>query len=90
MGEIGGLFQGVLADGADIHVFHRRVRQFLGIVERGQAVEAIVRHFGDTDVRLARVGISLFGETRLGQNAEERCLAYLRQADNASFHMKSF
>jgi hypothetical protein len=41
-------------------------------------------------MRLARIGVSLLGEMRLGQNAEERCLAYLWQANNASFHKKSF
>jgi hypothetical protein len=28
----------------------------------------------------------LGGELRLGQNLKQRCLAYLRQANNSSFH----
>src|SRR5271169_5375614 len=63
------------------------MRQLLGIVERGQAVEAVVGNLGDADVRLARVA-GLRRKMRLGQNAKQRCLAYLGQADNAGFHNK--
>jgi len=90
MGEIGGFFESILADGAHVHVFDGSVGQLLGVVERGQAVEAVVGHFSDADMGLARVGIGLLGEMRLGQNAKERCLAYLGQADDASFHKKAF
>ena len=86
MRRVGRVFQRFLADRAHVHVFHRSMGQLLRVVERGQAIEAVIRYFGDADVRLARVGVGLLGEMRLGENLKQRCLAYLRQADNASFH----
>ncbi len=56
MGDVAGFFQRVLADGAEINVFNRGVRQFLGIALRGQAIETIVGNFGDADVGFARIG----------------------------------
>ena len=38
MREIGGLFKRILSNGADVHIFHRSVRQLFGVVERGQTV----------------------------------------------------
>jgi hypothetical protein len=64
------------------------VRQFLGIVESSQAVEAIVGNFRHANVSIAR--IRLCRKVRLGQNPEQRCLAYLGQANDASFHKNSF
>ena len=55
MADVGGLFQRVLADSADVDVFDGGVGQFLGVVERGQTVEAVVGNFGDADVRFARI-----------------------------------
>ena len=55
MADVGGLFQRVLADGADVHILDRGVRQLLRMVERGQFVEALVGDLRDPDVRLARI-----------------------------------
>src|ERR1700685_3819901 len=65
------------------------MRQLLRAVERGQPVEPVVRNFRDADVRFARVGACLFGKVRLGENLKQRCLAYLRQANNAGFHKEA-
>jgi hypothetical protein len=86
--DVGRFLERVLANGADVDVFHRGVGQLLGVVERGQPVEAVVGNLGDADVRLARIGMGLGRKMRLGQDAEQRCLAYLGQANNAGFHKK--
>ena len=52
----------------------------------GELVKPVVRHASHANVFLARVA-SLF-QSRLGQNLEQRCLAHLRQADNASLHAR--
>ena len=87
--DVGGLFQSFLADGADVHVFDRSVGELLGVVERRELVKAVVGDFGDSDVGLARVGVGWLGKMRLGENAEQRCLAYLGQANNAGFHKEA-
>ncbi len=87
--KVSRLLQCFLANGADIDVFDRRMSQLLGIVESGQAIQAIVGYLGHSHMRLARVGKGVFGERRLGQNAEQRCFAYLRQANDAGFHRRS-
>ena len=86
MADVGGLLQRFLANGAHVHVFDGGVGEFLGVVESGQLVEALVGNFGHADMRLAGVRIRLFGEMRLGEDAKQRCLAYLGQADDAGFH----
>ena len=63
MADVGGLFQRVLANGAYVHVLDRGMGQFLGMVEGGKLVEALVGDFGDSDVGFARVGIGLLGES---------------------------
>ena len=88
MRGVGTVFQRLLADGAYVHVFDGRMREFLRVVKRGQAIEAIVRNLGHADMRLARIGASLIRKMRLGENSKQRCLAHLRQADNAGFHRK--
>ena len=89
MRGVGAVFQRFLPDRAHVDVFHRRMRQLLRVVERGQPVEPVVRNFGDADVRLARVGACLIRKMRLGKNPKQRCLAYLRQANNAGFHKEA-
>ena len=86
--DVGALLEGFLANGAHIHIFDGGVGELLRVVECRQAIEAFVRHLGHSDVGLARVGVRLVGKMRLGENAEQRGLAYLRQANNASFHRK--
>ena len=86
VGDVGGLFQRFLADGAHVNVFDRRMRQLLRVIERGQLVEALVGNFGHSYMSFARIRKSWSGKIRLGQYAEQRCLAHLRQADNSSFH----
>ncbi len=63
---------------------------FFGLIESGQAVEAIVRNFGDADVGLARIGVSLGGEMGFGENSKQRCLAYLGQSNYSRFHKWSW
>ena len=87
--DVGRFFQRILANRADVDVFDGGMRQLLRVVERGQVVEAVVGNLGDSDVRLARVGVGL-RKMRLGQNSEQRCLAYLGQANNAGLHKSSF
>ena len=84
--DVGAFFQSFLANGAHVHIFDRCVSQLFRVVKRRQAVEALVRNFGHPDVGLARVRVGLVGKMRLGENAEQRSLAYLRQANDASFH----
>ena len=54
--DVGGLLQRFLADGADVDVLDGGVGELLGVVEGGQAVQAVVGNLGDADVRLARIG----------------------------------
>ena len=68
MADVAAFFQSVLANGADVDVFDRRMRELFGIVERGQAIETVVGNLGDADVSLARVGVGLRGNMRLGKN----------------------
>ena len=56
--DVGGFLERVLPDRADVDVFHGGVRQLLRVVERGQAIEAVVRNLGDADVRLARIRVA--------------------------------
>src|SRR5437899_10363765 len=86
--DVGGFLQCVLTDCAHVHVFDRGVRELLRVVERGQAIEAVVRNLGDADMSLARIGLGR--EMSLGENLKQRCLAYLRQADDSSFHKGSW
>src|ERR1700690_4485743 len=64
------------------------MRKLFGTVERRQPVEALVRHLGHSNMSLARVSVRLVGEMRLGENAKQRSLAYLGQANDASFHIR--
>ena len=75
--DIGALLQSVLPDCAQIDVFHRSMCQFLGIEERGQPVQPVVRHFGDANMRLARISIGGRGEIRFRQHAEQGRFANL-------------
>ena len=59
MSDVGGLFERVLADGADVDVFDRSVGELFRMIERGQFVEAFVGNLGDSDVGLARIRILL-------------------------------
>jgi len=86
VGEEGSLFKSFLADGGNVNVFDSGVGGFLGRIEVRELVEALVGDAGDADVRLARVGVGALIELGLGKDLEKRCLAYLRQADDASFH----
>ena len=84
--DVGGFPQGFLTDGAHVYVLHRSVHQLFGIVESGETVEAVVGNFGNSNMRLTRIGERVLGELGLGQDAEQRTLAHLRQADDAGFH----
>ena len=84
--DVGAFFEGFLPDRTHVDIFDRGVGQLLGVVERGQAVQAVVGNLGHADVSLTRIGIGLVGKMRLGENSEKRCLAYLGQANNAGFH----
>jgi hypothetical protein len=61
------------------------MRELLGVIKRGQFIEAFVGNLGDSNVSLARICERLLGEMQLGKNSKKRCLAYLRQANSASF-----
>src|SRR5581483_7340100 len=50
----------------------------------GQSVQTVVRNFCNTDVRFAWVCMRL--DVSLCEDPEQRCLAHLRQADDAGFH----
>ena len=68
---------------AEIDVLHRGIGNFLGIVERGQFFQARLGHFGNAYVS----GLTALAfDIRLGQDAEERGLPYLRQSNNSSLH----
>ena len=90
MSGVRAVFQRLLADRAHVDVFDRSVRELLRVVKCGQAIKPVVRNLGHADVRLARVGASLIRKMRLGQNPKQRCLAHLRQANDAGFHKESF
>src|SRR5437763_7088249 len=87
MSYIRAFFESLLADRAHIHIFDRRMSEFLRAVECRQAVETLVRYFCDTDMRLTWIGIRLVRKMRLGENAEQRGLTYLREANNSRLHM---
>ena len=86
MSGVSAVFQRFLADGSNVNVLNRCVRQFLRIVKRGQAIEPIVRYFGYANMGLPRIGTRLIRKMRFSQNAKQGCLAHLRQADDSSFH----
>ena len=88
--RIGRILERLLSNGPDIDVLDRSVRQLFRIVERGQPIKPVVRNLGDANVSLARVRVCLLREMGLGQNTKQRCLAYLRQADNSGLHKGSF
>src|SRR2546422_739623 len=89
MSDVAAFFQSFLADCADVDVFNRGVGELLRIEKCGQAVEAIVWYFGDTDVGFTRVRVGLRRQARFRQNAEERCFAHLGKTDNSGFHKDS-
>ena len=66
------------------------MRQLLRVVECGQTIETVVGNLGDADMRFARIRVRLRRKVRFGKDLKQRCLAHLRQADNASFHKGSF
>ena len=90
MRRVSAVLQRLLPDRAHIHIFDRGVRKLLRVVKRGQPVQSVVRNLGHADVRLARIRARLIRKMRLGQNTKQRCLAHLRQANNASFHNPLF
>jgi hypothetical protein len=63
--------------------------QFLRVIQRGQAVEAVVGDFGHPQMRLARISRAL-SYLLLGQHHEQRRLAHLWQAYDSGFHDLSF
>src|SRR5450432_182919 len=84
VGDVGGVFESVLPDGAYVDIFNGGMHQFLGIALRGKAVEAVVGNLGDADVGFAGVGVC--GSAGLGQNAKEGGLANLGKSNNSGFH----
>ena len=46
------LFQRLFADGGHVHVFHRGMNGFFGLVEGGQLVEPLIGNFGHAYMRL--------------------------------------
>jgi hypothetical protein len=66
------------------------MHQLLGIVKGGQPVKAVVRNFGDAQMRLARIAGGALRYLLLGQHYEQRCLAYLGQAYDSGFHELAF
>jgi len=81
-----GFLQRLLPYRGYIHVLHRRECRLLGRVKLRQLVEPFVGHTRHANVRFARVGIAAIFKLGFRQNLEQRCLAHLRQANNASFH----
>src|SRR3954470_24288962 len=86
MPDIGTLFQSFLPNGADVHIFDRGVSQLLRAVERRQLIEPLIRHLCHPDVGFAWIGICLSRKMGFSENAKQRGFAYLRQANDASFH----
>src|SRR5271165_4845866 len=85
VGGEGGLLQRLLAKCGDVGILHAGMNQLPGFVERGQAVETIIGHLGDTEMGFARTARAM-GYRLLRQHYEQRSLAYLGQADDSSFH----
>ena len=86
-GEESRLLQRLLPDCRHVDILHRRVGCLLRRVERGKLVEPLVGYARHPDVSLAWVGVAAIFELGLRKNLEQRCLAHLRQADDASFHV---
>ena len=89
VGQERSLLQRLLPDRRHVHVFHRREGGLLRRVERRELVQPLVGHARHADVRLARIRAPRSSSFGLGQNFEQRSLAHLRQADNASLHSRS-
>ena len=51
------LLERFLANRGHISVFHHGMRQLLGVVLRSQAIQAVIRNFGDAQMRFARIGV---------------------------------
>src|SRR5579864_1560946 len=88
LADVGGFLQRVLTDRAHVHVFDGGMGELLRVVERGQAIEAVVWNLGDADMGLSRIGLG--GEMGLSENLKQRSLAYLRQSNDSSFHKGSW
>ncbi len=86
-GQERGLFQRLLPDGRHVNKFNRCVGGLFRRVERRELIQPLVGHARHADVLLARVAAIL--EFGLGKNLEQRSFAHLRQADNASLHIRS-
>src|SRR6185369_17319605 len=85
VGEEVGFLEGFLANGGDVHILNGRVGGLLRGVERGEFVETLVGNGGDAEVCFARAAVS-GSDVNLGKDFEQRCFAYLRQADDSTFH----
>ena len=85
VGGEGGFVQRLLAERRHVGKLDAGMHQLFRVVERGQAVEAVVGDLGDSEVRLARISAAL-RDLLLGQHYEQRRLAHLWQAYDSGFH----
>ena len=90
MADVGALLQSILSNRPQVDVFHGSMSQFLGIEERGQPVEPVIRHFCHANMRLARIGVGGRGETCFRQHTEQRRFADLGETNDAGFHKEAF
>ena len=72
----GGIACAVAHDSTHINVLHRGVRHLAGLVERGELLDARLRHARHANVGGAASGFFL--QVRSRQNAEKSCFADLR------------
>ncbi len=85
----GGFVQRLLAQRRHVGKLDTGVHQFLGVVERGQAIQAIVGDLGYPQMRLAWIAATL-RYLLLSQHHEQRRFAHLGQANDSGFHGCAF
>ena len=81
----GGFVQRLLAQRRHVGKLDAGMHQLLRVIQRSQAVEAVVGDLGHPQMRLARIPAAL-RYLLLGQHHEQRRLAHLWQAYDSGFH----
>src|ERR1700726_3026193 len=66
----------VADDAADVHIFHRGIGDFAGLVKRGELINARLGHSSNANMRGAASGFFVHVSSR--ENTEKSCFADLR------------
>ena len=79
-----GIFLPVFLQAADIHVFDRGERDFLGLEKLRELRNSRIGNTGNADMSLSRLRARF--HARSCEDSKQTCLADLRQSYNSSLH----